>query len=336
MALVWGLAGEAQAAIEAFGPTARASSLNDPPAGASGFDIKARSASERKKTGVVPVVLVPERTGWQGDCFRQARIRGGARRPLLRSSAWRDCRRAAAFAAASPAVRRELEAAGYPRERIRDVPPGAPLLPPRTRSTRNDARDMLADANAALRLEAASPLVISTTRLAADRGWQCLLTAWSIVARRKPAVRLWLAGEAPQAAAVIRRVRELGLAASVALVGTFDDVAELLPAADLHVSPAPEGGVQPVIEAMAAGLPCVAADVPDNRWLLGDREAGLLFPADDAAALAAAIAELLDDTATAQRMGSAAWHRAQAEFSLAGMAEAFCRVLEEVAANRVG
>ena len=53
---------------------------------------------------------------------------------------------------------------------------------------------------------------------------------------------------------------------------------------------------------MAAGLPSVAADVPDNRWLLGDREAGLLFPADDAAELAAAILYLLDDAETANWM----------------------------------
>ena len=44
--LVWGLMGEAQTAIEAIGAR-------------------------------VPIVLVPESTGWQGDCFRQARLRGG-------------------------------------------------------------------------------------------------------------------------------------------------------------------------------------------------------------------------------------------------------------------
>ena len=117
--------------------------------------------------GTVPVVLVPERTGWQGDCFRQVRVFGGSRLQ-------RACRRAALFVATSPAARRELEAAGYPRERIRDVPPGVPLLPPRAQPTRNDARELLADANPALRLDAASPLVLSTTRLAADRGWECL------------------------------------------------------------------------------------------------------------------------------------------------------------------
>ncbi len=121
----------------------------------------------------------------------------------------------------------------------------------------------------------------------------------------------------------------LNLAGSVAIVGTFDDVELLLPAADVFVSPAPEGGIQPVLEAMAAGLPFVAADVPDNRWLQGDPAAGVHFPPDDAEALAAAILGLLDDADAAQQLGRAGWQRAQRDFTLPGMAEGFCKVLED-------
>ena len=108
-----------------------------------------------------------------------------------------------------------------------------------------------------------------------------------------------------------RAIVRLDLAGSVAIVGTFDDVELLLPAADVFVSPAPEGGIQPVLEAMAAGLPFVAADVPDNRWLQGDPAAGVHFPPDDAEALAAAILGLLDDADAAQQLGPAGWQRAR-------------------------
>ncbi len=190
VALVWGMMDEARAAVEAFAPRGGA--------GVSPARQAAGTAAPR-----VPVVLVPERTGWQGDCFRQVRTFGGA-------GLQRACRRAAAFVATTPAARRELEAAGYPRHRIRDVPRGVPLLSPRSQAEMNDTRDMLADANPVLRLDGTAPLVLSTTRLAPDRGWQCLLTAWSIVARHKPAARLWLAGEAPQAAAVAARIARTG------------------------------------------------------------------------------------------------------------------------------
>ena len=123
----------------------------------------------------------------------------------------RACLRARALVASSPAARRELEAAGYPRERIFDVPLGVPLSPPRTRETQAEARELLAESNSALQLAADAPLVVSTSRLEAGRGWEQLLAAWSIVARQKVAARLWLAGEAPAAAAVVRRIEALGL-----------------------------------------------------------------------------------------------------------------------------
>ena len=290
VALVWGLMGEAEATIEAIGAH-------------------------------VPIVLVPERTGWQGDCFRQARQRGGERLQ-------RTCRKAAAYVAINPTARRELEAAGYPRDKIHDVPPGVPLLPSRTIETQNTARELLADASTLLKLTAGSPLVVATERLAADRGWPCLLAAWSIVARQMPAARLWLAGEAPQAAAVAARINNLGIAASVGILGQFDDVAELLSAADLHVSAGPDGAFQPIVEAMAAGIPSVAADVPLNRWLLGDTASEQLVPPDDAKAMAAAIVRLLEDRAGAQRLGKAGWERAKRNFSLAAMVDGFGLVLE--------
>ena len=290
LALVWGLKGEAQAAIEAVGAR-------------------------------VPIVLVPERTGWQGDCFRQSRTAAGGRFHAA-------CRRAAAFIATSPTARRELEAAGYPRDRIHDVPPGVPLLPPRTIETQSAARDVLADASTLLKLTAGAPLVVSTARLAADRGWPCLLAAWSIVARQMPAARLWLAGEAPQAAEVAARVNSLGMAASVGILGQFDDVAQLLAAADLHVSAAPDGSLQSIVEAMAAGVPSVAADVPLNRWLLGEAASEQLVPPDDAKATAAAIVRMLENKESAERIGAAGWERAKCDFSLAGMVDGYCRVLE--------
>jgi glycosyltransferase involved in cell wall biosynthesis len=110
----------------------------------------------------------------------------------------------------------------------------------------------------------------------------------------------------------------------------FDDVSQLLTAADVHVSPAPDGSLQPVLEAMAAGIPTVAADVPLNRWLLANPPAGRLVPLEDAGALAAAIMDLLRDAEEAQRLGAAGRERVRREFALAGMVDGFCEVLDRV------
>ncbi len=178
--------------------------------------------------------------------------------------------------------------------------------------------------------------MVSTSRLEAGRGWEQLLAAWSIVARQNIAARLWLAGESPAAAAVVERIEALGLSGHVGLIGMFDDVAGLLAAADVLVAPAADGSPQSLVEAMAAGVPSVAIDVPLNRWLLGDAAAGLLVPpamgtcCPDAAALAAAILQLLDDAALAARLGTAAWQRAQTEFDLGKMVEGYLELFDRL------
>jgi len=292
VACVWGLMHEARATIQSVGSR-------------------------------IPVVLVPERTGWQGDCFRQIRVFGG--RGIKNA-----CLRARAFVANNPAARRELEAAGYPRERILDVPQGVPRSSPRTHQRQVEARDLLAESNLALQLAANAPLVASTSRLTTDRGWEQLLASWSIVARRNVAARLWLAGEAPAAAAVVQRIKSLGLSGRVGLVGMFDDVSGLLAAADVHVAPAVDGSPQAIMEAMAAGVPSVAIDVPLNRWLLGDDAAGLLVPLENTTAFAAAINRLLNDPVLAAQLGTAARQRAEVEFDLSKLVEGYRMLFERV------
>ena len=240
---------------------------------------------------------------------------------------------ARALVASSPAARQELEAAGYPRERIFDVPLGVPRSPPRTEHTQAEARSLLAEANAALQLAAHAPLAVSTSRLEAGGGWEQLLAAWSIVARQNVAARLWLAGEAPAAAAVAQRIAFEGLAGCVEMIGMFDDVECLLAAADIFVAPAADGSPQSLLEAMAAGMPSVASDVPLNRWLLGDDAVGLLVPPENTTAFAAAIGRLLDDPALAARLGTVAWQRAQAEFDLDKMVASYLGLFERLCAR---
>jgi glycosyltransferase involved in cell wall biosynthesis len=65
-------------------------------------------------------------------------------------------------------------------------------------------------------------------------------------------------------------------------------------------------------EALAAGRPLVATDLPSTREFLRDGENALLVPAGDAPALAAAIRRVLEDHALAERLARAAWEAAPA------------------------
>jgi glycosyltransferase involved in cell wall biosynthesis len=76
-----------------------------------------------------------------------------------------------------------------------------------------------------------------------------------------------------------------------------------------------------VLEAMSAGLPVVATDLPVFREYLRPGRDALLVPVGDAPALAAALAAVLDDRRLARELASAAlmvgqrfsWGRAAAE-----------------------
>ena len=69
------------------------------------------------------------------------------------------------------------------------------------------------------------------------------------------------------------------------------------------VAPCAEGSPVAVLEAMAAGLPIVAADAAANRSLLADGREGLLVAADDAAALGGRIAGLCREPGPGRRLG---------------------------------
>ena len=106
------------------------------------------------------------------------------------------------------------------------------------------------------------------------------------------------------------------------LPGRVGDVAELYRRADLVVHPARwEGFGLAMLEAMLAGKPVVAARAGSAPELVVDGETGLLVPVDDPDALAEAVNSLLADRGQAEAMGDAGRRRADAEFSVAKMAE---------------
>jgi glycosyltransferase involved in cell wall biosynthesis len=96
----------------------------------------------------------------------------------------------------------------------------------------------------------------------------------------------------------------------VVLLGTVPD-AELpgwYAAADVLAFPSTkEGWGLAVLEAMSAGLPVVASDLPVFREYLRPGQDALMVPVDDAAALAAALATVLDDATLADRLRAAGW-----------------------------
>jgi glycosyltransferase involved in cell wall biosynthesis len=133
--------------------------------------------------------------------------------------------------------------------------------------------------------------IISMRRLAPLYRVDVLLMALSRMVCRAE-VRATIAGEGPEAPALMRLAWSLQLDEEVAFVGALDEpgVALALRQADVYVSTSPTDGASlSLLEAMATGLLPVATDIPANRAWIRDGENGLLFPPGSPDALAGAL-----------------------------------------------
>ena len=120
--------------------------------------------------------------------------------------------------------------------------------------------------------------------------------------------------------------RDSRFANRLLLLGPRSDVADLLPGFDVFcLSSASEACPVALVEAMSSGLRCVATDVGDCAWMLG--ESGEVVPAGNPAALAAALRRQLDRSPEGAAIDSGrARERVLAVFSQERMFEQYRRV----------
>lgn len=166
-------------------------------------------------------------------------------------------------------------------------------------------------------------------RLVPAKGMWWLLRAFAAVPR--PA-RLEIAGDGFLAAELQREAVRLGLDGRVRFHGWVDArrARQLLEASTALVVPSvwhePSGTV--ALEAAAAGRAVVASDVGGLPEYVQDGQTGLVVPAGDVPALAAALQRLMQEPATAARLGSAGRARALEAFDAAGHLATVDRVYE--------
>jgi glycosyltransferase involved in cell wall biosynthesis len=167
-------------------------------------------------------------------------------------------------------------------------------------------------------------LVLFVGRLVVHKDVPTLLKAVALLQTRVPSLRVALAGDGPLRDPLVRQVEALGLPAVVHLLGQRDDVPDLIESADILVLPSLREGLSNVIlEGMMGGKPVVASRAGGNIELIEDNRSGLLFEVGDAQALAAALERLARDHALRARLGEGARQRAQAEFSIPSMVQAY-------------
>jgi len=144
------------------------------------------------------------------------------------------------------------------------------------------------------------------------------LDAAAILLKSFPAAHFLLCGNLVDAdnPSLAQKIAELDLGQRCHLLGPRRDIARIHAALDISASSSiSEAFPLTIGESMACGIPCVATDVGDSAFIIGNT--GRTVPARDSAALAAAWAELLSmDAQSRQDLGTQARKRVQELFDL--------------------
>ena len=154
------------------------------------------------------------------------------------------------------------------------------------------------------------------------KGHPVLIAAAEAVVREFPDVRFLLAGDGQRRKDFEEQTERLGIAKHFLFLGRRDDVPRILSCCDIGVLPSKaEGLPNAVLEYLAAGLATVASRVGGNAEIIADGKTGLLVPAEDSSALAAALLRLLRNPVLAADLGKNGQDFVAAEFSFERLIE---------------
>jgi glycosyltransferase involved in cell wall biosynthesis len=194
-----------------------------------------------------------------------------------------------------------MAARGLPAERVRVHRTGVDL----------DLFRPVDRAAAKAALGAAGPLLVVAGALIARKGQSFAIEALA----RLPEATLLLVGDGPDRGALARLARRLGVDERVRFLGArpHAELPALLAAADVAVQPSAAEGLANVwVEALACGTPVVTCDAGGSREAIDRPAAGRIVPRD-AAAIAAAVRDILADPPARRSVRKAAerfsWER---------------------------
>lgn len=222
--------------------------------------------------------------------------------------------------AISPSVRELLLQSGVPDRKIHVLYNGVAAL----EKPSGDQRDALRRTYGFDREDFVLGIL---ARVETYKGHDVLLEAVRLLLERGRRVKALIAGDGGDLDRVRREAESLPPGTAV-FTGFLTQVERALWAMDLQVnaSTESEGTSLSLLEGMSMGLPAVVSDVGGNPMLIRDGENGLVVPRRDPAALADAVAGLMDDPERMGRMSRRAEEIFQEQFT----AESFAKHMEDV------
>lgn len=214
---------------------------------------------------------------------------------------------------------------GLPGEKFVVIPNGIqPFAPAETIS-----RQQLLDE---LKLPTDARLIGAVGRLWPQKRVKDLIWATDLLKCIRDDAHLLVIGDGPQRWRLERYARQANVPDRVHFLGERNDVPQLLPHVDLlWLASGYEGQSNAVLEAMSAGIPVVASDIPGNRDLVVPEETGYLVDLGDRGSFAQRAQLLLSEPELAKKLGAAGKVRVLNEFSVEKMVDRHAALYEQLA-----
>jgi glycosyltransferase involved in cell wall biosynthesis len=176
-----------------------------------------------------------------------------------------------------------------------------------------------------------TPVIGTVGRLTFQKGQRYLLEAVHQVKEKFPQIVLLMVGDGPMKDELRDYAKTLNVHDTVIFTGTRRDIPSLLAAMDIFVlSSLWEGLSISLIEAMAAGKPVIATDIPPFREVVNTEKIGILIPPKHSEAIADAIELLLRNKNLAESLGMAARERAFSAFNIETTIRRYTNIFEDI------
>ena len=148
-------------------------------------------------------------------------------------------------------------------------------------------------------------MIVAAGRLIEQKNYPMLIASMKRVTERHPDAVLKIYGSGGLEEELENRIKDNNLQNNVFLMGRSDRLKEELSKADIYVLSSDfEGMPNALMEAMAAGLPCISTDCPTGpKDIIESHKTGLLVPVGDEAAMSDAICYMYENKDKACEMG---------------------------------
>ena len=162
-----------------------------------------------------------------------------------------------------------------------------------------------------------TPIIGTVGRFFPQKGQKYLLEAVAKVRNKFPHIAVFVIGDGSLKEELQDHTKKLNIEQNIIFTGVRRDIPALLAAMDIFIFPSLwEGFGNALVEAMAAGKPIIATDIPSVREILDSGKSGIVVPPANSEAIARSLDLLLSDRALAENLGNAARERALSSFTI--------------------